>query len=290
MLLLEYDMGVILMSEVVKYHNDLNTVVMRNWKPAEMNIFFGIISKMRDEGTKEVVFSTEELRDLTDNKENRQPKRWNNAMIGVSKKISQLNYYYEDDEQYILMMLFSMFKINKKEQTLTIKVSEHFEYILNQINVNFTSYELKEFTNLKSSYSKTMYRLLKQWRTIGKKRFSVEEFRLLLDVPESYSAGTIDKQILKPIMDELSDIFNKLKVKKIKQNTRGTPITHYEFTWISEKTGKWIDNKYQKRKAKELPDWFGKEYVEKEKEIDTETNDALQKRLEDLRNKRPQNK
>ena len=46
---------------------------------------------------------------------------------------------------------------------------------------------------------------------------------------------------------------------------------------------------YQKRKTEKLPDWFGKEYAD-EKEIDTKTNDALQKRLENLKNKRPKNK
>jgi hypothetical protein len=44
-----------------------------------------------------------------------------------------------------------------------------------------------------------------------------------------------------------------------------------------------------KNENRKLPDWFGKEYAD-EKEIDTETNDALQKRLENLKNKRPENK
>lgn len=239
------------MNEVVKYHNDLNTVVMRNWSPLEMNIFFGIIAKLRDEGSREVMFSIDELRKLTDKKEHRQPKRWNEAMIDVSKKISQLNYYYEDEERYILMVLFSMFEVNKKDQTLSVQVSEHFEYVLNQLNANFTSYELREFTNLKSSYSKTMYRLLKQWRTVGKKRFSVDEFQILLDVPKSYSKGTIDKQILKPIETELSQFFSNFRIKKIKENTRGNPITHYEFSWKPEKTGKWIDGKFE-----DPQEWF----------------------------------
>lgn len=246
------------MNEVVKYHNDLNTVVMRNWTPLEMNIFFSIISKMRDKGTQKVTFSVDELRELTEKKENRQPKRWNEAMIDVSRKISQLNYYYEDNDHYILMMLFSMFDVNKREQTLTIKVSEHFEYILNRLNVSFTTYELREFTNLKSSYSKTMYRLLKQWRTIGKKRFSVEEFRMLLDVPKSYSKGTIDKQILKPIKEELSTYFNNLKIKKIQENTRGNPITHYEFTWQPEHTEPWLENKYDEQPQDYAPKYENK--------------------------------
>ena len=276
------------MTEVVKYHNDLNTVVMRNWKPVEMNIFFGIIAKLRDKDTRKVIFSTDELREMTDTAGNKNINRWNKAMIEVSQKVSQLNYYYEDEERYVLMMLFSMFEVNKKEQTLTVQVSEHFDYVLNQLNATFTSYELREFTGLRSSYSKSMYRLLKQWRTVGKKRFSVDEFSMLLDIPNSYSKGMVDRQIINPIIDELSNYFDNLKVKKIKENTRGNPITHYEFTWTPEKTGQWIENKYKKRSKKKetVPDWLGKEYAD-EQEIDTETNDALKKRLENLKNKRP---
>lgn len=276
------------MTEVVKYHNDLNTVVMRNWKPVEMNIFFGIIAKLRDKDTRKVIFSTDELREMTDTAGNKNINRWNKAMIEVSQKVSQLNYYYEDEERYVLMMLFSTFEVNKKEQTLTVQVSEHFDYVLNQLNATFTSYELREFTELRSSYSKSMYRLLKQWRTVGKKRFSVDEFSMLLDIPNSYSKGMVDRQIINPIIDELSNYFDNLKVKKIKENTRGNPITHYEFTWTPEKTGQWIENKYKKRSKKKetVPDWLGKEYAD-EQEIDTETNDALKKRLENLKNKRP---
>lgn len=276
------------MTEVVKYHNDLNTVVMRNWKPVEMNIFFGIIAKLRDKNTRKVIFLTDELREMTDTAGNKNINRWNKAMIEVSQKVSQLNYYYEDEERYVLMMLFSMFEVNKKEQTLTVQVSEHFDYVLNQLNATFTSYELREFTELRSSYSKSMYRLLKQWRTVGKKRFSVDEFSMLLDIPNSYSKGMVDRQIINPIIDELSNYFDNLKVKKIKENTRGNPITHYEFTWIPEKTRQWIENKYKKRSKKKetVPDWLGKEYAD-EQEIDTETNDALKKRLENLKNKRP---
>ena len=275
------------MTEVVKYHNDLNTVVMRNWKPVEMNIFFGIIAKLRDKDTRKVIFSTDELREMTDTAGNKNINRWNKAMIEVSQKVSQLNYYYEDEERYVLMMLFSMFEVNKKEQTLTVQVSEHFDYVLNQLNATFTSYELREFTELRSSYSKSMYRLLKQWRTVGKKRFSVDEFSMLLDIPNSYSKGMVDRQIINPIIDELSNYFDNLKVKKIKENTRGNPITHYEFTWTPEKTGQWIENKYKKRSKKKetVPDWLGKEYAD-EQEIDTETNDAIKKRLENLKNKR----
>ena len=276
-------------NEVVKYHNDLNTVTMRKWTAEEMNFFFSIIAKVRDEGTQEIEFNTDEIQ-LIANFDKRNPKRWVDTMTNTADKISQLTYIERTTEKISVMTLFSRFDIFPKERKIIVQVSPNFDYMVNRISANFTSYELHEFTQIRSTYAKSVYRLLKQWRTIGKKEFDINEFKRLLDTPEYYGPSEIDKNILKPVSRELTQYFKKLKIKKVKANTRGTPVTGYIFTWQPEKTEKWINNKYQKRKAKELPDWFGKEYVEKEKEIDTETNDALQKRLEDLRNKRPQNK
>ena len=39
----------------------------------------------------------------------------------------------------------------------------------------------------------------------------------------------------------------KLKVKKIKRNTRGNPVTGYLFTWQPEHTEPWLENKYDEQ-------------------------------------------
>jgi len=272
-------------NEVVKYHNDLNTVTMRKWTAEEMNFFFSIIAKVRDEGTQEIEFNTDEIQ-LIANFDKRNPKRWVDTMTNTADKISQLTYIERTTEKISVMTLFSRFDIFPKERKIIVQVSPNFDYMVNRISANFTSYELHEFTQIRSTYAKSVYRLLKQWRTIGKKEFDINEFKRLLDTPEYYGPSEIDKNILKPVSRELTQYFKNLKIKKVKANTRGTPVTGYIFTWQPEKTEKWINNKYQKRKTKELPDWFGKEYAD-EQEIDTETNDALKKRLENLKNKRP---
>lgn len=98
----------------------------------------------------------------------------------------------------------------------------------------------------------------------------------------------IDRQIINPITEELSNFFNNLKVKKIKENTQGNPITHYEFTWIPEKTGKWINNKYDKKsigssktvRKEKLPDWAKEDYIQpKETMLSKEKQDELNERL-----------
>lgn len=278
--------------EIVKHHNDLNTIPMRNWSSEEMNFFFGIIAKMRDKGTKIVEFSDKELRGLADYSDWNLP-RFKKIMENLGEHIASIRYYERTSNSFKIMNLFSTFEVNWDDNmsNLSVKVgvTENYSYIINKLDAEFTSYELAEFTQIRSTYAKTLYRLLKQWRTKGKREFSIDELKTLLDTPDYYAPSHIDKNILKPAMRELSAFFKNLKVKKVKANTRGTPVTGYIFTWQPEKTGKWINNKYQKRKTEKLPDWFGKEYAD-EKEIDTKTNDTLQKRLENLKNKRPKNK
>ena len=50
--------------DVVKYHNDLNTVIMRKWAAEEMNFFFAIIAKSRNQGTSKLFFDTDEIKEL----------------------------------------------------------------------------------------------------------------------------------------------------------------------------------------------------------------------------------
>ena len=57
-------------NEVVKYHNDLNTVVMRTWTSEEMNFFFAILTKAKEQGLKKLVFDTDELKQLASSSRN----------------------------------------------------------------------------------------------------------------------------------------------------------------------------------------------------------------------------
>ena len=254
------------MNEVIKYHNDLNTVIMRKWTAEEMNFFFAIIAKARNQGVKELHFNTDEIKKLV-NFTQKDEKRWKEAMKSTARKVTQLTYFEDDGKKFKVMPLFSVFEVDYEEKTVKVEVSKHFEYILNRLEVQFTQYELEEFTNIRSTYAKTMYRLLKQWRTVGKKEYGVNELRVFLDVPESYSNGEVTRRVLEPIQKELSNYFLNFKYKVIKSNKRGNPVLGYEFTWKAEKTGEWEEDKYKKNdfykpknSTSNVPDWVEKEY------------------------------
>ncbi|MDN6748970.1 MAG: replication initiation protein [Staphylococcus equorum] len=251
-------------NEVVKHHNDLNTVPMRNWTREEMNFFFAVIAKLRDEGSREVVFDKRVLADLA-NYTVTHNERFEETMEKLVKKISQIHYIEKTSNSLELMNLFSRFRVDWSDDlskmTATIKVTEEFSYVMNKLDIEFTTYELQEFTQVHSTYAKTVYRLLKQWRKVGKIEFSIDQFKKLLDTPDYYGPSEIEKNVIKPVMKELPSFFKNLKIKKVKANTRGTPVKSYIFTFTPEKTGKWIEGKYDKADTW-LEDQLGDEKIE----------------------------
>ncbi|MFS9323538.1 replication initiation protein, partial [Streptococcus parasanguinis] len=141
------------------------------------------------------------------------------------------------------------------------------------------------FTNIRSTYAKTAYRLLKQWRTVGRKEFKIDEFKTLLDMPNSYKSSEIDRAVVKPILKQLSPYFEGLKVKKIKSNKRGNPVLGYEFTWNPEMTESYVPNKFDKPKPSKkrksnVPTWSTPDYVnttseEKKAELERKKQEML---------------
>lgn len=258
-------------NEIVKHHNDLNTVIMRKWTAEEMNFFFAIITKVRDEGTRLMKFDTDELRNLAS--KDFHLDRWSQTMKSVADKVVDLKYYERTEHSYAVMNLFSYFRVDERECVVEVEVSSRFEYVINKLEAQFTQYELAEFTNIRSTYAKTAYRLLKQWRTVGRKEFKIDEFKTLLDMPVSYKSSEIDRAVITPILKQLSPYFEDLKVKKIKSKKRGNPVLAYEFTWKKEVAGTYDPDKFNKPKSEpkkasksktskktNVPKWSNPEY------------------------------
>lgn len=245
------------MQEMTQYHNSLNAIPMRLWSEEEQNFFFGIITQARDKGTDLLKFSKKDLQEFADYK-NKNSKDFRNTMKKLSDKLENLRYREETSNSYASMVLFQRFYATWSEDlsdmSLEIRVSEDFEYILNRLQAEFTKFELKQFTNIRSTYAKTMYRILKQWRTIGKKEFSKKELFDFLEVPKSTQRATnFNERVLKPIQKELGPYFLGLKIVPIKTKTRGNPVTGYKFTWQAEQTGEWKNfNKLKKKPKKNI--------------------------------------
>src|SRR5699024_6729098 len=135
-------------------------------------------------------------------------------------------------------VMFTEFEIKGEAEIpyVDIRVYPKALHLLNKLE-SWVRYALAEFRDLKSSYAKTMFRLLKQFRTTEYAYFSKEDFFELLDMPKSYwnSPSKVDKFVIKPIKEELTPLFRGLTVRKKYGKGRGKPVIGYSFTWKPEK-------------------------------------------------------
>lgn len=135
-----------------------------------------------------------------------------------------------------MFVLFTTFKIDRKRQLLKISVNKDFKFILNELVKNFTRFDLHEFIKLDSKYSKTLYRLLKQYRSTGRYEVGIEKFKEIMDSPNSYSNKHIMDKIIKASINELNSksYFQNLTCIPKYAHRRGRPVIGYIFTFTPE--------------------------------------------------------
>lgn len=144
------------------------------------------------------------------------------------------------ETEIIMFVLFPTFTINLNKQELTIAVNEHFKFILNELIKNFTRFELKDFISLQSKYSKTLFRLLKQFKTTGILDISLNDFVIKMDIPTSYRIKDITNKIINPSLKELQNYFMNLQCTIKYEQKRGKPVTGYIFTFKPEEIPKTV--------------------------------------------------
>lgn len=218
-------------NEIVNYNNDMNTVALRKFNSTEMDIFIAICAKMKDKDLNIIEFDFDYLKKLI-NWTDTNSQSFSKMLDSTYNKLIQCNIRIGNDRVWTRFVLFTKYTINLDKQTVTIGVNTEFRYILNELTSNFTKFELEEFISFKSSYTKEFFRRMKQFRSTGVYKVTIEEFRRMLDIPNSYKMSEIDKWVLKPILNELKPTY-ALKMKKIyKSKGVGRPVViGFEFTF-----------------------------------------------------------
>lgn len=216
------------MNEIVKYHNNLSELPLRRFTAAELDLLMTLCSRCKYHNTDLLTFDFDYLRGLANYKA-KDEKQFIKDLCNTNKKLLELNMKLEDETKIVQFVLFTRFLIDKEQRTLEVRVNEEFKYILNELSSNFTRFELAEFVSLKSSYAKACYRQLKRYRDTGFWTVSVERFRELMDIPESYSYSDINKRVLAPIEEELSKVFKNFVIDKEYGSGRGKPLKAYKF-------------------------------------------------------------
>lgn len=219
----------------VKYQNQLNLIPLKNFNAKQMDLFFSLCARMKNKGLSKIKFSFEELRELSDYK-----MTATNAFIGdlerLYKNMLGLSYREESENKIKYFVLFTGFEIDKKNKFIEVSVNQDLESVINGLTSEFSKFELSAFTSIRSTYAKTLFRLLMQYRSTGFYTVSIEEFKEIMNVPKSYTQmGQIDQKVITPAMKELHKYFDDLELTKIKAK-KGNKIARLEFSFSGIKT------------------------------------------------------
>lgn len=228
------------------YHNNANKVNLGKLSEREANLLFAIFQRLKDQGNTLIRFEPQDLKRMIMVKSNLTNRQLLQVLKNLLDNISGANFWiirehvengeiYEDHTSYMLFKQFEI-RIHKPTQTieyLDVQLNDSYQYLLNNLGMGgqYTSFKLLEFQRVRGKYAKTLYRLLKQYKSTGILSVEWSQFRELLDIPKDYEMRNIDQKVLTPSIKELNKIypFEHLSYKKERKSHDKRKVTHIDF-------------------------------------------------------------
>ena len=236
-------MEIIEKQEIVKFHNDLNKIKFNEFNLYDYKIFFVACVKVLEKGDNLIEIDFSELRKILElTKRNTVSTEYlENMILETANKLAKINFNIENRFFKGFSTLFTDFYIPKTgEKKLYVRINEKTKYILNNLVRNFTLANLQLLNSLTSKYSYRLYLELKQFENTNDqnkfekdgrfycwRNFEIENFREIMDIPESYKMNDIDKRVLKPSLKELQIYFEDIFITKVKKLRKVTNIIFY---------------------------------------------------------------
>lgn len=228
------------MGSLVVYSNELNTLVLKGFNDAELKLFFAICSRLKGMGTNEVRFSYAYLRELTKEKKHYTQVEYAELIRQMYHKLLGIRFVYEDQTKEGEINLFQGYEHSLTDHSFAISVTPKFEYMFNALEQNFTIWSLEEFVEIPGIYGKQLYRLLKQWRTVGYVSYKWNDFQLLMDIPDTYESKDVTRRVVKTAVERLRKIY-EFRDLSYEYRKSGKYIKSIQFKWTPE------PKKYDKR-------------------------------------------
>lgn len=267
------------MNELVKVKNEMNTIQFKDFTTKDYDYMMAICSRLRDLGEEQVTFDYDYLAELTDFEKVRGFSALVKDLDQMHQKLLRVNFTRETEDKIKSFTLFPAFEIDKHERTVTAAVSPDFKYLLNDFfGGQFTEFELREYIKIKNKYAKVIYQHLKQWRFEGKWMVSVEDFKRLLDVPDSYETKHITNKVINPAVKILRECkgYADLEATPVRSDRRGRALKGYQFTFTPEEkedkvivekndspVGANARHKYKKKETNNFNNFQQSDYAEK---------------------------
>lgn len=231
----------------VVFRNEFNKEIISGLTAKEHDLLLAMIGKLKRRGLDEISVNFNEIRELL-NDNNLDPIEITRLSDSLWDKVKTVDYkLYAFGRPSGGVPLFAYWGISEEKQTLNVQINPALEYFVNSFEKgNYSSLRYRDFQQTKDRYGKLLYRVLMQWKAVGKVKLDLNELEYKLDIPLSYRGKPyiINDKVLKPAIKSLVSFFDNLEVNKIKTGRR---ITHYEFTFTPQENVKQWDPSLSKK-------------------------------------------
>lgn len=230
---------------IVKYKTGEDTDVLfghiKDYPAVRSDIIMFIMSNALMNGRREIVFSPKQLKNFIGYRQSSSNKDFQDAIHAIFKDLSTVGYETQelskDGHQHtVFRPFFSKTDIDNTTHQVTVQLGERAAMIFNAFSRNsrFNRFSLLQYFQISSKYSKNLFRLLKEKRVYGHRRFSEAELRDKLSIPESYKPGDISRRVIKRGFIDLMPYFKGFdySIENIRSSTKPTS---YIFSWVPEK-------------------------------------------------------
>jgi len=157
----------------------------------------------KDEDFKPYAFKVAKLVELLDGNSKNHHQRIKDITRGLIGRVVQVR----EPERLVQTAWLSSAIYHEGKGTVELAFDPNLKPYMLQLKERFTSYKLANVIQLRSRYSVRLYELLKQYESIGSRKFQLEELRRLLGVKtDAYKTWKdFKRRVLDPAAEELPE-------------------------------------------------------------------------------------
>lgn len=227
---------------IVKYDNRFNKTSLADLDAREQNILFSVCSAFTKEKKENIILPLDAFREmagLTKAQSGVNEARFKKLLDETIDTSLKLTFAVDTEEEgaghvteYFTM--FSMFKAYWDRNELRVSLNPRFQHYLYDIpeKVSFTMYELEMILKLRSTYSKTLFRMFRQNHK-GRFTMAFSEFKDRMGLTgKKYMVSTILQKVKKAIQEfEKLGIYKNVLVETTQGRGRGHPVETISFSY-----------------------------------------------------------
>ncbi|MEN0045674.1 MAG: replication initiation protein [Bacteroidota bacterium] len=154
--------------------------------------------------------------------------RFHTDLDDICKRLNEEPIRIRTEADTILNAFFiSSWEINFKEGHTTFEISGRLKKYLLELKQNYTSYQLKNIPKLNSSYSIRMYELLYQYKSIGKRKFELEDLKNKIGCSYNLYGHFKKKALEKAQIDLVNNTDIRFEYEELKTGRKVTSLIIY---------------------------------------------------------------